>query len=592
MDIRVIALALLLITGGSMLGAYAILVDDDSSDMGEFSDYFAVDPLIQSADHDHRNSSSHNLSTDNIEFASYNKLSNPGNAEVQVMEAPDGRTYAYQAGWSEVHITDVTDPYNTTVVGIYNDPNTQVLDVKYIEWNGDEFLILQNQLVDPGYADPNVGNWNDPIQVSVTLIDVTDKANPRYVDSWYDFDHPTGPHNLYTQMIDGQWYLLVANPDYDQCDIGQGDACGGITIAHLNFDALQGLPRIVKVGEAEVAWDTTRGGWIYIHDMTSQTWPGTDQADPRYGQTYIYGAYWEAGLRIFDISDVPHPVNSPALYLFHGSACRAAGGTQAMCNWRAPEVGHWDDFADLDGDGELDSGPTGNENGGRASYIHYAEPFPEMVDTSHLGGDGSLRHLTTLAVEVLSTSEGAGMTYLLDTTNYTLNNGNLHFQPTLYTTWEIPTAEEHCFGSDCEAYPDGEEWLLFSPHNLDSVYFPTNDDNLPDNSLGGDWDGRLYIGHYHGGLWIVDVETLIAAGHSKTSTNESNIAATVAFYLPHGGEYGEPMDSQYYDFGWIPFLWTAEYLDGYTYMSCITSGLYVTQLDIDKPYVGVEMNNG
>jgi len=592
MDIRVIALALLLITGGSMLGAYAILVDDDSSDMDEFSDYFAVDPLIQSADHDHRNSSSHNLSTDNIEFASYNKLSNPGNAEVQVMEAPDGRTYAYQAGWSEVHITDVTDPYNTTVVGIYNDPNTQVLDVKYIEWNGDEFLILQNQLVDPGYADPNVGNWNDPIQVSVTLIDVTDKANPRYVDSWYDFDHPTGPHNLYTQMIDGQWYLLVANPDYDQCDIGQGDACGGITIAHLNFDALQGLPRIVKVGEAEVAWDTTRGGWIYIHDMTSQTWPGTDQADPRYGQTYIYGAYWEAGLRIFDISDVPHPVNSPALYLFHGSTCRAAGGTQAMCNWRAPEVGHWDDFADLDGDGELDSGPTGNENGGRASYIHYAEPFPEMVDTSHLGGDGSLRHLTTLAVEVLSTSEGAGMTYLLDTTNYTLNNGNLHFQPTLYTTWEIPTAEEHCFGSDCKAYPDGEEWLLFSPHNLDSVYFPTNDDNLPDNSLGGDWDGRLYIGHYHGGLWIVDVETLIAAGHSKMSTNESNVAATIGFYLPHGGEYGEPMDSQYYDFGWIPFLWAAEYLDGYTYMSCITSGLYVTQLDIDKPYVGVEMNNG
>ncbi|MDP6639472.1 MAG: hypothetical protein QF817_00215, partial [Candidatus Poseidoniaceae archaeon] len=473
-----------------------------------------------------------------------------------------------------------------------NDPNTQVLDVKYIEWNGDEFLILQNQLVDPGYADPNVGNWNDPIQVSVTLIDVTDKANPRYVDSWYDFDHPTGPHNLYTQMIDGQWYLLVANPDYDQCDIGQGDACGGITIAHLNFDALQGLPRIVKVGEAEVAWDTTRGGWIYIHDMTSQTWPGTDQSDPRYGQTYIYGAYWEAGLRIFDISDVPHPVNSPALYLFHGSTCRAAGGTQAMCNWRAPEVGHWDDFADLDGDGELDSGPTGNENGGRASYIHYAEPFPEMVDTSHLGGDGSLRHLTTLAVEVLSTSEGAGMTYLLDTTNYTLNNGNLHFQPTLYTTWEIPTAEEHCFGSDCKAYPDGEEWLLFSPHNLDSVYFPTNDDSLPDNSLGGDWDGRLYIGHYHGGLWIVDVETLIAAGHSKMSTNESNVAATIGFYLPHGGEYGEPMDSQYYDFGWIPFLWAAEYLDGYTYMSCITSGLYVTQLDIDKPYVGVEMNNG
>jgi hypothetical protein len=592
MDIRVVALVALVVMGGSMLGAYAILSGDDESGVGGSWGDGYLDPLIQTEEHDHRNSSEHNMSSGNIAYVDFNELTNPGNAEIQVMPAPDGRTYVYQAGWSEVHIIDVTDPYNTSVVGVYNDPNTQVLDVKYIEWNGDEYLILQNQLVDPGYADPNVGNWGDPAQVSVTLIDVTDKANPHYVDSWYDFDHPTGPHNLYTQMVDGQWYLLVANPDYTQCDIGQGDACGGITIAHLNFDGLQGLPRIVKVGEAEVAWEATRGGWIYIHDMTSQTWPGTDQADARYGRTYIYGAYWEAGLRIFDISDVPHPVNSPLLYLFHGSACRASGGTQAMCNWRAPEVGHWDDFADLDRDGELDSSQTGNVNGGRASYIHYAEPFPEMVDTSHLGGDGSMRHLTTLAVEVLSTTEGTGMVYLLDTTNYTMNNGNLHFQPSLYSTWEIPTAWEHCFGEDCADYPLGEEWLLFSPHNLDSVYFPTNGDTLPDNSLGGGWDGRLYIGHYHGGLWIIDVETLIAAGHSGQSRNDTNVAATIGFYLPHGGESGEPMGSEFYDFGWIPFIWTAEYYSGYTYMSGITSGLYITQLDIDQPYEGVLLNNG
>jgi hypothetical protein len=231
-------------------------------------------------------------------------------------------------------------------------------------------------------------------------------------------------------------------------------------------------------------------------------------------------------------------------------------------------------------------------NGGRASYIHYAEPFPEMVDTSHLGGDGSLRHLTSLAVEVLSTTEGTGMIYLLDTTNYTMTNGNLHFQPSLYSTWEVPTAWDHCFGGDCAAFPNPEEWLLFSPHNLDSVYFPTNSDTLPDNSLGGDWDGRLYIGHYHSGLWVVDVETLIAAGHSGATANTTNMAATVAFHLPHGGEYGEPMDSQYYDFGWVPFIWAAEYNDGFIYLSCITSGLYVTQLDIDQPYEGVLLNNG
>ena len=84
-----------------------------------------------------------------------------------------------------------------------------------------------------------------------------------------------------------------------------GDACGGITIAHLNFEAYGDLPRIFKVGEAEVSWETTEGGWIYIHDMTVQKWPGTDASDPRFDRTFVYGAYWEAGLRIFDVTDLP-----------------------------------------------------------------------------------------------------------------------------------------------------------------------------------------------------------------------------------------------------------------------------------------------
>ena len=46
-------------------------------------------------------------------------------------------------------------------------------------------------------------------------------------------------------MIDGEWYIFVANPDYEACDVGQGDACGGITIAHLNFGLWGDLPRIV-----------------------------------------------------------------------------------------------------------------------------------------------------------------------------------------------------------------------------------------------------------------------------------------------------------------------------------------------------------
>ena len=65
-----------------------------------------------------------------------------------------------------------------------------------------------------------MGEWGDPAQVTVTLVDVTDKYDPTFVDAWYDADHPSGPHNLYTHMIDNEWYIFVANPDYESCDIG------------------------------------------------------------------------------------------------------------------------------------------------------------------------------------------------------------------------------------------------------------------------------------------------------------------------------------------------------------------------------------
>ncbi len=577
MDNRRVALAGVLIFFLFTASIAAIFLSDEASESVN-SNSSIMDPLMQDDGHDHRNASQHIMYTDNIQPVSFNQLTAPGNAEVQVAESPDGGTYAYIAGWSEMHIVDVTNPENTTVTGVYVDPNTQVLDVKYLQYNGDEYVIVQNQLVDPGNADPNVGEWGDPAQVTVTLIDVSDKYNPTYVDAWYDADHPSGPHNLYTHMIDNEWYIFVANPDYEQCDIGQGDACGGITIAHLNFDGPSDSPRILKVGEAEVNWQNTLGGWIYIHDMTVQTWPGEDQQDPRYGRTYIYGAYWEAGLRIFDVSDVPHPQNSPIEYAFIAGGCAATLGTQLTCNWRAPEVGQWMEFADLDEDGQIDCGCTGNENGGRASYIHYAEPMDEMVDASHLGYPAGKMHLTFLATEVLETTVGTGLGYLIDTTEYETLNGQVTFKPKIIHSWEIPFAEEHHI-------PGGEEWLLFSPHNSDAQIFETNSAlGLPDQSLGGNWDGRIYLSSYHAGLWVVDIETLmLEAKNPNLNRTEVHSVSTIGYHLPHGQD-GTPLSSSYYDFGWTPFIWAAEYHNGYVYLSCITTGLYIVQLDIDKPY--------
>jgi glycine/serine hydroxymethyltransferase len=94
-----------------------------------------IDPLLQDEGHDHRNASQHVLYTENIQPVSYNTLTDTVNAEIQVADSPDGHTYAYIAGWTELHIVDVTDPSNTSVTGVYYDPNTQVFDVKYLEYN-------------------------------------------------------------------------------------------------------------------------------------------------------------------------------------------------------------------------------------------------------------------------------------------------------------------------------------------------------------------------------------------------------------------------------------------------------------------------
>ena len=161
-----------------------------------------------------------------------------------------------------------------------------------------------------------------------------------------------------------------------------------------------------------------------------------------------------------------------------------------------------------------------------------------------------------------------------------MEDGQFKFKPKLIRDWEIPFAEDHCYGEDCEAHPNGDEWLLFSPHNLDSAYFET--DETTDQSHGGGWDGRLYVSHYHAGLWVVDIETLVAPSDpdDRIATHEE---ATVAYYLPHGVD-GTPLDSSFYDFGWVPFLWAVEHHDGITYASCISTGLYLVQLDADLPY--------
>ena len=86
----------LLFLASASLGIVAMM--DMSSDMdAEEEKSLTQDPLVQGEEHDHRDPTLHNMSSSNIEYVDFNSLTTPGNAEVQVMTAPDGRVYAYQA---------------------------------------------------------------------------------------------------------------------------------------------------------------------------------------------------------------------------------------------------------------------------------------------------------------------------------------------------------------------------------------------------------------------------------------------------------------------------------------------------------------
>ena len=105
----------------------------------------------------------------------------------------------------------------------------------------------------------------------------------------------------------------------------------------------------------------------------------------------------------------------------------------------------------MDGDSQPDSGTTGNENGGRVSYIHYAEPFPTMVDLSHVGYSDEPVHLVTAAVEVLSTNVGTGIIYLIDTTDYTMVDGQLKFNP--LALWSRQSVLDYAEQHNLPAHP-------------------------------------------------------------------------------------------------------------------------------------------
>lgn len=180
-------------------------------------------------------------------------------------------------------------------------------------------------------------------------------------------------------------------------------------------------------------------------------------------------------------------------------------------------VAYWDkgvrvlDFSDPAAPSEIgfftEFGPTAYGN------IHLAQPFADLIDGFHV---------TVAQPEIQSAPDETGQVTFLDTTDPT--------HPEQLGHWTLPNGTSG---------PLGITGFDFSPHNFDL------------------WDGKMAIGHFHAGIWVVDV------------SDEENLRdpKTVGYYMPAKPRDNAPTAQ--------PAVWGVFEHQGLLWASDESTGLYV-----------------
>jgi hypothetical protein len=177
---------------------------------------------------------------------------------------------------------------------------------------------------------------------------------------------------------------------------------------------------------------------------------------------------------------------------------------------------------------------------------------PELIATVPNGPDLSAYHLivpTDVLVEgrhfivsgTETTTGGPPALTLIDTTD--------PYSPFILSTWKIPFPDLYL--------PGAYRW---STHNFDVDH------------------GRIILGHYHAGVWVVDVSSV----HNMLEP------VTLGFYQPNELPLFVPRTPLGTD---VPAVWTAlQHTDGYIYASDVNSGLYILEFTGEpSPLVGADI---
>ena len=313
---------------------------------------------------------------------------------------------------------------------------------------------LTNSDLDPIPTDDDANSGANRLDV----ISVVNKNEPIKVAEWNN--PPAGFHNQ-DMHVDCDWepanplwsieechlFLYGADPYPEMVEGDSGTFYKGTQIFYVplgfeswnptSTDEQQNDSRqIIRWGGYSPEPETTCGGSIFNHDNVFHIHPIT-------GQKLLYISYWDAGLRIVDVTNPPEvPDPEGITWPQDNEVGRWLGCPSADDGWYGPDGGG---HANLSS--EEWGGSTGALNGN--GWIHYAVPYDHLLcngakDTDPMEtwdaecGTGpsdaefgiNWRHLTMIAPEYGTNTNHTGYIWTIDTTDPA--------KPFLVSKWKLP----------------------------------------------------------------------------------------------------------------------------------------------------------
>ena len=639
-QILTFAIAVMVTISLLSIGMYFMLAGEDSDEADSMGAAW-IDPVVEIEDenHSHTDLLAHRLQTENMQLIDYHNLNCDGNvappaeldnvagrpcypefknvgptpgdsSEIAIegnfledcVKNPDGTggCYAYVSSYNQFEILDISEPNNIVLLSTYYAEIGRMIDIKVTPDNN--WVLVNHELtnsdLDPIPQDDDANSGANRLDV----ISVSNKNEPIKVAEWNN--PPAGFHNQ-DLHVDCDWdpanpvwaqeechlFLYGADPYPEMVEGSSGTFYKGTQIFYvpLGFESWNPMStdeeqnnsrQILRWGGYSPEPDTTCGGSLFNHDNVFQVHPIT-------GQKLLYISYWDAGLRIVDVSnppDVPDPegISWPQDY----EVGRWLGCPSASDGWYGPDGGGHANMTS-----EEWAGGSGALNGN--GWIHYAVPYDHLLcngakETDPIStwgpecGTGpedpefgiNWRHLTIIAPEYGSNTNHTGYVWTIDTTDPA--------KPFLMSKWKLP-------GSSI--LPDGSE----HPHH----YIPGGYIYSPHNGDTGT-NGHVYWTHYHAGNWVTDhsqiwndiqwVNGVPAPEIGFPAIEQMAETKTMGYFLPSGPTWiDDPKETLGYDMAdcWascmIPFDWGLQYDPrGYLFISEMVTGVYVVQMDEDK----------